>query len=66
MAEGCVELNDLDIETMVEYAELEKPVYIYSDDFRIPVKNGVIQKNVIKPDTVYSLKENKGIRASIF
>ena len=57
-SEGCVVVNDLDVAALEEYAEPGTAVYIYPENFTIPVEEGVIQKHVVTPATLYSLKEN--------
>ncbi len=57
--EGCVEVNDLDIVDLKKYVEVGTPVFIYPEGFTVPHENGVIQKHLVKPDTLYALKEQK-------
>lgn len=58
--EGCVEINDTNIVNLLEFANVGTLLYIFPEDFTIPQNNSVIQKHVIRPDTLYSLKENPG------
>ena len=56
---GCVEVNDFNIAKLEKYIDVGTPVYIFPEGFEVPMQNDAIQKNVLKPDTVYSLKENR-------
>lgn len=64
--EGCVEVNDFNIELLAEFAEVGTPVYIFPEDFEIPLINGTIQKNIVTPNTLYSLKERMKQLAGAF
>lgn len=55
--EGCVQLNDFHVIELGEYASENSPVYIFPEGFGLPVENGAIQKNIIRPETLYALKE---------
>ncbi|MBF0170943.1 MAG: L,D-transpeptidase family protein [Nitrospinae bacterium] len=55
--EGCVEVNDENIMKLGSYIATGTPVYIFPDGFETPVENGVIQKSLVRPETVYGLKE---------
>lgn len=57
-SEGCVVVGDLDVAALERYAEPGTAVYIFPENFTIPVEEGVIQKHVVTPATLYSLKEN--------
>jgi len=64
--EGCVEINDLNIKALAEFVEVGTPVFIFPENFEIPVINNTVQKNLVKPDTLYSLKENRNLLAGNF
>ena len=55
--EGCVQLNDFHVIELGEYVSEGSPVYIFPEGFELPIENGAIQKNVIRPETLYALKE---------
>jgi len=55
--EGCIEINDKNILKLAEFAENGANVYVFPENFTVPVVNNAIQKNIIAPDTLYSLKE---------
>lgn len=60
--EGCVEVNDENVLKLVSYVTDGTPVYIFPDGYETPVENGAIQKNLIRPETVYGLKEYRNSR----
>jgi lipoprotein-anchoring transpeptidase ErfK/SrfK len=55
--EGCVQLNDFHVIELGEYVSEGSPVYIFPEGFELPIENGAIQKNVIRPETLYAIKE---------
>jgi hypothetical protein len=55
--EGCIEINDKNILKLAEFVENGATVYVFPENFRVPVTNNAIQKNIIAPDTLYALKE---------
>jgi hypothetical protein len=55
--EGCVQLNDFHVIELGEYVSEGSPVYIFPEGFELPIENGAIQKSVIRPETLYALKE---------
>ncbi len=63
--EGCVEVNDLNIKELGEFMEVGTPVFIFPEKFKIPIINNTVQKNLVRPDTLYSLKENRNLMAGI-
>lgn len=54
---GCVEINDINIMDLGKFADVGSPVYIFPEKFELPIVNGAIQKNIIKPEILYGLKE---------
>ena len=54
---GCVEINDMNIVDLGEFADVGTPVYIFPEGFEIPIRNNVIQKHVMAPEVLYGLKE---------
>lgn len=55
--EGCVQLNDFHVIELGEYVGEGAPVYIFPEGFELPIENGAIQKSVIRPETLYAIKE---------
>ena len=55
--EGCVEVNDKNIIDLGWYATVGTPVYIFPEEFEIPITGTKIAKNIIDPDTLYAIKE---------
>lgn len=55
--EGCVQLNDFHVIELGEYVSEGSAVYIFPEGFELPIENGAVQKNVIRPETLYALKE---------
>lgn len=55
--EGCVEVNDENVVKLGTYINSGTPVYIFPEGFEAPITNGAIQKQLIRPETVYGLKE---------
>jgi len=55
--EGCIEINDKNILKLAKFAENGATVYVFPENFTVPVINNAIQKNIIAPDTLYALKE---------
>ena len=55
--EGCVQLNDFHVIALGEYVGEGAPIYIFPEGFELPIENGAIQKSVIRPETLYALKE---------
>lgn len=55
--EGCVQLNDFHVIALGDYVGEGAPVYIFPEGFELPIENGAIQKSVIRPETLYALKE---------
>jgi hypothetical protein len=55
--EGCVQLNDFHVIELGRYVSEGSPVYIFPEGFELPIENGAIQKSVIRPETLYALKE---------
>jgi len=55
--EGCVQLNDHHILDLEKYAATGVSVYIFPEGYEAPIKNNMIQKNVVDPKILYSIKE---------
>ncbi|VAX23220.1 hypothetical protein MNBD_NITROSPINAE02-1955 [hydrothermal vent metagenome] len=54
--EGCVEVNDMNVVDLGKFADVGTQVYIFPEKFEVPVKNGAVQKDLVRPDTVYAIK----------
>ena len=55
--EGCVELTDNNILNLGWYTTVGTPVYIFPEEFEIPITGTSIAKSIIDPDTLYAIKE---------
>ncbi len=60
--EGCVEVNDENVVKLGAYINAGTPVYIFPEGYETPVENDAVQKNLIRPETVYGLKEYRNTR----
>ncbi len=55
--EGCVEVNDMNVVDLGKFADVGTQVYIFPEKFEVPVRNGAVQKDLVRPDTVYAIKQ---------
>ncbi|MBI4665063.1 MAG: L,D-transpeptidase family protein [Nitrospinae bacterium] len=61
---GCVQVNDFHIMELGRFAEKGTQVYIFPEGYNVPVANRAIQKNVLKPLTLYGIKKFRDMKVA--